>query len=172
MQGENITDTFWNLFPHCMLLYTLLPHTGSTHLVRFDLSLWGARRSQNLLLCPISLWFWPNSKPMFLHRWSPCILRSCCLNKIKIIGTLCNIGPSIISHASIRRTSSAVACCSNDEKKIFQESSSQPSIKNETPKIRQSTIWYAGSLGRLDKQLGDQVSEVPSIFFLIIFLKT
>ena len=70
------------------------------------------------------------SEPVWLKNL---YLRPYCLNKIKIIGTLCNIGPSIISHASIRRTSSVAACCSNDEKKIFQESSSQPSIKNETP---------------------------------------
>ena len=30
-------------------------------------------------------------------------------------------------------------------------------------KIRQSTIWYAGSLGRWDKRLVDQASDVPSI---------
>ena len=31
--------------------------------------------------------------------------------------------------------------------------------------IRQSTILYAGSLGRWDKHLVDQASDVPSIFF-------
>ena len=33
-------------------------------------------------------------------------------------------------------------------------------------KIRQSTIYYAGLLGRWDKQIVDQESDVPSIIFL------
>ena len=33
------------------------------------------------------------------------------------------------------------------------------------PEIRQSTIWYTGLLGRRDKRLIDQVSNVPSIIF-------
>ena len=32
-------------------------------------------------------------------------------------------------------------------------------------KIRQSTIWYAGSLGRWDKRLVKKASDVPSIIF-------
>ena len=32
-------------------------------------------------------------------------------------------------------------------------------------KIRQFTIWYAGSLGRRDKWIVDQASDVPSIIF-------
>ena len=35
-------------------------------------------------------------------------------------------------------------------------------------KIRQSSILYAGSMGRWDKRLIDQVSHVPSIIFLIM----
>ena len=31
--------------------------------------------------------------------------------------------------------------------------------------IRQSTIWYTGSLGRWDKRLVDQASDIPSIIF-------
>ena len=103
------------------LLYTLLVHTGSTHLARFDLSYksrnvcgvqcaFGSIRNMTL-----SIFFDPIQNRC-VHRWSPCV----CLNKIKIIGTMCNIGPSIISHASIRRTSSVAACCSNDEKKSFK----------------------------------------------------
>ena len=38
-------------------------------------------------------------------------------------------------------------------------------------KIRQSTIWYAGLLGRWDKWLVDQASDVPSIFFFHNFLQ-
>ena len=34
------------------------------------------------------------------------------------------------------------------------------------PKIRQSTIYYSGLLGRWDKQIVDQESDVPSIIFL------
>ena len=33
-------------------------------------------------------------------------------------------------------------------------------------KIRQSTIYYAGLLGRWDKRIVDQESDVPSIIFL------
>ena len=36
------------------------------------------------------------------------------------------------------------------------------------PEIRQFTIYYAGSLGRWDKQIVDQASDVPSI---ILFLQ-
>ena len=39
-----------------------------------------------------------------------------------------------------------------------------------TPQIRQSTIYYAGLLGRWDKQIVDQESDVPSIFTLFIDL--
>ena len=35
-------------------------------------------------------------------------------------------------------------------------------------RIRQSSIWYAGSLGRWDERLIDQASDVPSIIFFII----
>ena len=34
-----------------------------------------------------------------------------------------------------------------------------------TSEIRQSTIWYASSLGGWDKQLVNQASDVPSIIF-------
>ena len=34
-------------------------------------------------------------------------------------------------------------------------------------KIRQSTIYYAGLLGRWDKRIVDQESDVPSIIFFI-----
>ena len=34
------------------------------------------------------------------------------------------------------------------------------------PEICQSTIYYAGLLGRWDKQIVDQESDVPSIIFL------
>ena len=33
------------------------------------------------------------------------------------------------------------------------------------PKVRQSTIYYAGLLGQWDKQIVDQESDVPSIIF-------
>ena len=33
------------------------------------------------------------------------------------------------------------------------------------PEIRQFTIWYAGSLERWAKRIGDQVSDVPIIYF-------
>ena len=38
----------------------------------------------------------------------------------------------------------------------------------QNPEIRQSTIYYAGSLGRWDKRLVDQASDIPSIFFFFI----
>ena len=47
-------------------------------------------------------------------------------------------------------------------------------IWEDTPpplKIRQSSIWYAGSLGRWDEQLIDQASDVPSIIFFHNFLQ-
>ena len=37
-------------------------------------------------------------------------------------------------------------------------------------KIRQSTIYYAGLLGRWDKWIVDQESDVPSISFFILFI--
>ena len=37
-------------------------------------------------------------------------------------------------------------------------------------KIRQSSIWYAGLLGRWDKQLINQAFDVPSIIFFHNFL--
>ena len=37
-------------------------------------------------------------------------------------------------------------------------------------KIRQSTTYYAGLLGRWDKRIIDQESDVPSIFFFILFI--
>ena len=36
-------------------------------------------------------------------------------------------------------------------------------------KIRQSTIYYAGLLGRRSKRIVDQASDVPSIFFIISY---
>ena len=36
--------------------------------------------------------------------------------------------------------------------------------------IRQSTIYYAGLLGRWDKWIVDQASDVPSIIFLRLFI--
>ena len=36
--------------------------------------------------------------------------------------------------------------------------------------IRQSTIYYAGLLGRWDKRIVDQESDVPSIIFFILFM--
>ena len=39
-----------------------------------------------------------------------------------------------------------------------------------TLEIRQSTIYYAGLLGRLDKWIVDQESDVPSIIFFILFI--
>ena len=36
--------------------------------------------------------------------------------------------------------------------------------------IRQSTIYYAGLLGRWDKRIVDQESDVPSIIFFILFI--
>ena len=39
-------------------------------------------------------------------------------------------------------------------------------IKILTLKIRQSTIYYAGLLGRWEKRIIDQESDVSSIFFL------
>ena len=39
------------------------------------------------------------------------------------------------------------------------------------PKIRQFTIWYAGSLGRWDKQIVNQSSDVPNIIFFMISCK-
>ena len=38
-------------------------------------------------------------------------------------------------------------------------------------KIRQSTIYYAGLLGRWDKQIVDQESDVPSIIFFYTFYR-
>ena len=37
-------------------------------------------------------------------------------------------------------------------------------------KIRQSTIYYAGLLGRWDKRIVDQESDVPSIIFFILII--
>ena len=42
---------------------------------------------------------------------------------------------------------------------------------NNTPKIRQSTIYYAGLLGHWDKQIVDQEFDVPSIIFLNTFYR-
>ena len=39
------------------------------------------------------------------------------------------------------------------------------------PKIRQSTMKYAGSLGRWDDRLINQASDVPSIIFFIFSCK-
>ena len=36
--------------------------------------------------------------------------------------------------------------------------------------IRQPTMYYAGLLGRWDKQIVDQESDVPSIIFFILFI--
>ena len=36
--------------------------------------------------------------------------------------------------------------------------------------ISQSTIYYDGLLGRWDKQIVDQESDVPSIIFFILFI--
>ena len=38
-------------------------------------------------------------------------------------------------------------------------------------KIRQSTIYYPGLLGRWDKRIFDQESDVPSIIFFILFCR-
>ena len=38
-------------------------------------------------------------------------------------------------------------------------------VKGETSETRQSKIYYAGLLGRWDKQIVDQASDVPSIIF-------
>ena len=38
-------------------------------------------------------------------------------------------------------------------------------------KIHQSTIYYAGLLGRWDKGIVDQASDGPSIIFLLFFIK-
>ena len=43
-------------------------------------------------------------------------------------------------------------------------------IEYANPEIRQSTIYYAGLLGRWDKQIIDQESDVPSIIFFILFI--
>ena len=40
-----------------------------------------------------------------------------------------------------------------------------------TPEICQSTIYYAGLLGRWDKRIVDQASDVPSIIFFHDFLQ-
>ena len=45
-------------------------------------------------------------------------------------------------------------------------------IEETTPlEIRQSTIYYAGLLGRWDKRIVDQESDVPSIIFLYTFYR-
>ena len=36
--------------------------------------------------------------------------------------------------------------------------------------IHQSTIYYAGLLGRWDKRIVDQESDVPNIIFFILFI--
>ena len=37
--------------------------------------------------------------------------------------------------------------------------------------IRQSTIYYAGLLGRWDKQIVDQESDAPSVIFFYTFYR-
>ena len=46
-----------------------------------------------------------------------------------------------------------------------------PPGKTNPVKIRQSSIYYTGSLGRWDKRLIEQASDVPSIIFFVIFWK-
>ena len=43
-------------------------------------------------------------------------------------------------------------------------------VSDVTSEIRQSTIYYAGLLGRWDKRIIDQESDVPSIIFSIILI--
>ena len=43
--------------------------------------------------------------------------------------------------------------------------------KAARPKIRQSTIYYAGLLGRWDKRIVDQKSDVPSIILFFTFYR-
>ena len=43
------------------------------------------------------------------------------------------------------------------------------SQKASNLKIRQSPIYYTGLLGRWDKRIVDQESDVPSIIFFILF---
>ena len=40
----------------------------------------------------------------------------------------------------------------------------------DSPEIRQFTIYYAGWLGRWDKQIVDQESDVSSTIFSILFI--
>ena len=47
---------------------------------------------------------------------------------------------------------------------------SQKKLQCSGLKIRQSTIYYAGLLGRWDKRIVDQDSDVPSIIFHILFI--
>ena len=42
---------------------------------------------------------------------------------------------------------------------------------NPSVEIRQSAIYYAGLLGRWDKQIIDQESDVPSIIFSYTFYR-
>ena len=43
--------------------------------------------------------------------------------------------------------------------------------RNVTFEIRRSTIYYAGLLGRWDKRIVDQESDVPSIIFVNTFYR-
>ena len=43
-------------------------------------------------------------------------------------------------------------------------------MSGDRTEIRQSTIHYAGLLGRWDKPIVDQESDVPSIIFSILFI--
>ena len=44
-------------------------------------------------------------------------------------------------------------------------------LKRNTLKIRQSLLYYAGSLGRLDNSIVDQASDFPSIISFHDFLQ-
>ena len=46
---------------------------------------------------------------------------------------------------------------------------SEKLMRQINAKIRQSTIYYAGSLGRWDKRIVDQESDVPSIIFYTFY---
>ena len=44
-------------------------------------------------------------------------------------------------------------------------------MSGDRTEIRQSTIHYAGLLGRWDKPIVDKESDVPSIIFFILFYR-
>ena len=49
---------------------------------------------------------------------------------------------------------------------VYKRREGQQAVKGKTPKIRQCTIYYAGLLGRWDKRIVNQESDIPNIILL------